>query len=162
MQRGSVQRLYDAAQALPGDKLDAPFVVPVVGPAAPAVDLPPLRRRLGAFLRELAERLDPALLGALERAASAWDQVDSLVVVDDGLAALAAVLRADWERAGGPAALEALATLDVALALVGLLERRLATVVRLKVRSGDPALISSGRPFLDVAAALDEAARGWS
>jgi hypothetical protein len=46
---------------------------------------------------------------------------------------------------------------------VGLLERKLATLVRLRLRADTPALLDAhGRPFLDVAAALSEAAREWA
>ena len=42
-------------------------------------------------------------------------------------------------------------------------ERRLAALVRLRLRAPDPALFDDrGRPFLDAAAALTEVARQWS
>jgi hypothetical protein len=44
---------------------------------------------------------------------------------------------------------------------LSLLERRFAGVVRLRLRSERTELLVDGRPFLDVAAALSEAARAW-
>jgi hypothetical protein len=157
MDRQALSRLVDAARRLPGERIDVP---PPSAPLAGAqrADLPALRGRVAALLRALAERLEPELVSALERAPSAWDQADALVAVDDELAARLANLRRDWEAAGGPEAALALLTLDAAAQLVGLCERRLATLVRLHPGP----LLANGRPFLDVPAALGEAARGWS
>ncbi len=174
-------RLVEAARRLPGDKRCEPRRWPVrmeperdgapeqaCGPAA-LPDPLALRRGVGALLDELGRRLEPALLEALDRAASAWDQVDALTVLDRPLAATAAGLRRDAEAlraSGDPAAsaigLLALLTVGAAVDLVALLERRLATLVRLRLRGGDRDLLPDGRPFLDLPAALREAARGWA
>jgi len=57
---------------------------------------------------------------------------------------------------------EALLTIDTTVALLTLVEKRMATLVRLRLRSETPELVPQGRPFLDVAAALQEAARAWA
>jgi hypothetical protein len=128
-----------------------------------------LRRRMGALLAELGRRLDEALPRTLALATSAWDQVDSLTVVDAELAAEIGRLRrsalalADGQDAAGCAAgLESQLTLDAAVGLVSLVERRLATLIRLRLRTSEPELLPDGRPFLDLGAALREAARGWA
>lgn len=120
------------------------------------------RRLLAAFLASLSRRLRPALLDALGRAARAWDQVDVGNVVDADLRGQAEKVASAWRAVGGPRATLALLTLDAALDLVRLVERRLATLVRLRLRSLTPELTVRGRPFLDVPSALAEAARRWS
>jgi hypothetical protein len=131
-------------------------------------DLGVLRAGVGELLRELAARTQPALEQALTRSASAWDQADAVSIVDDELAARAEALKERWRRlaAGGDpaataAALEALLAVQASLGLVTLVERRLATLIRLQL-SGGGELLPDGRPFLDVSAALVEAARGWT
>ena len=178
----ALERLVAAASGLPGEKLAVPLSDPLaapvaVGAAAEGDDLPALRRRTGALLVALGEKLEPALRVALERAARAWDQVDAIAVLDAALVAEIGTLRDAWRRfaaaetmdaedgvraARAAAATEALLTMDAALGLVGLLERRLATLLRLRLRSENPDLLPAGRPFLDVAAALADAARGWA
>ena len=176
----SLEALVDAAHALPGQRQDGPTharrpsaaLAPVTDASeveAAEIQVAALRTRLGALLAELAARVEPALPVALERALRAWDQVDSLSVVDEPLRARSATLRRDAERLFGDedparraAGLEATLTLDAALGLVWLLEHRLATLVRLRLRGPSPELLPAGRPFLDVAAALAEAARGWA
>ena len=49
------------------------------------VDAPTLRRRLGRFLSELAQRLEPALPEALKHAAVAWDAFDEASVLNPAL-----------------------------------------------------------------------------
>jgi hypothetical protein len=120
------------------------------------------RRLLADLLGALAARVGPALLQDLERAAHAWDQVDALALLDDELRAQADRAAQAWRAAGGPEATMAILTIDAALDLVRLLERRLATLVRLRARSAAPELVVGGRPFLDVAGALAEVARRWS
>jgi hypothetical protein len=143
---------------------------------APVPDRAVLRCRVGALLAALAARIEPALRECMERAMRAWDQVDNLTLVDASARAEAERLRRDWRRlhraaidgrtaepcADTAAALEALLTIDAALGLASLLERRMATLARLRLRSPDPNLLPDGRPFLDLAAALAEAARGWA
>jgi hypothetical protein len=192
MTQPALEKLIEASRALPGHKMrvdldGAPLPPRTTEPsptagrgedgagrvaASPAVDgLHPqaLRKRVGAVLAALAARVDEALPRALALAGSAWDQVDSLTLLDPELRAelglvrrAASALAVDPDpgrRAGG---VEAALTLDGAVGLVHLLERRLATLVRLRLRSDDPALLDGrGRPFLDVAAALKEAASAW-
>ena len=182
MSAGPLQRLVEAARSLPGDKLTGLRRWPVrmepttevsdgTRPELPAelLDLPSLRRRVAELLAELARRIEPALEGALRRAASAWDQVDALTVLDTALAARVAGLRSDGDamrRSGdrtlAAAGLEVLLTVGAAVDLVALIERRLATLVRIRLRDGTHELLPEGRPFLDLAAALDEAARVWA
>ena len=132
------------------------------------VDAAALRGRFGRFLGELAKHLDPALTEALRHAAVAWDAFDEVSVLNPSLrddAAAMAAAAAALERADDPArralGLEIRIGLGAALGLVDLCERRLATLVRLRVQSGDSSLLPGGRPFLDVAAALAEAARSF-
>jgi hypothetical protein len=172
MLAGSLERLVDTARALPGERRPArPVQLPgVPAPlAAEDVDAGALRGRLGRFLGELAGRLEQALTGALQHAAVAWDTFDEVHVLDPTLrsdAAWIAGAASVLERAADPAqraiGMEVRIALTSTLGLVHLVERRLASLVRLRVQSGDPALLPGERPFLDVAAALAEAARGWA
>src|SRR4051812_45138955 len=133
------------------------------GDAAPGAlpDPGELQRAVGAFLAELAARVERELPEVLGKA---WDQIDSLVLLDGGLAAEARRLRGaaralagdEAHRAGG---LVAGHTLDVAVGLVLILERRLSTLVRLR---GEAPLVAEGRPFLDLSSLLTEAARAWT
>ena len=122
--------------------------------------------------RDALERLvDAALPDVLSQAEGAWDQVDSLRVVDravdDEVRALhrAALELQDQEDASDRAlGLEAQLTVDAALGLCSLIERRLATLVRLRMRaedSGAVSLLPDGKPFLDLGAALHKTARRW-
>lgn len=128
-----------------------------------------LRRRVGALFTALSSRLDPALTAALVRAETAWDQFDAFAVFDERLAREGTALRLEAASLAAmqhpparAAGVEMLLALDGALGLVALVERRLATLVRLRIRGAEPALLPGGRPFLDVAAALAEAARAWA
>jgi hypothetical protein len=129
--------------------------------AAPGAlpDAGELRAAVGAFLMRLAARVEHELP---EELGKAWDQIDSLVLLDAELArearrlrssarALAEVSRADGLLAGH--------TLDAAVGVVMIVERRLATLVRLR---GEAPLLVDGRPFLDLASLLVEAARAWT
>lgn len=137
----------------------------------PSESPPPraLRARLAGLLSTLCDRLEPALIAALRQAEVAWDSFDTLAVLDpalqaeaqaisDGASALEAAADAGLRAAG----LELRLSLAAALGLIDLCERRLATLVRLRVQSSEPALLPAGRPFLDIAAALTEVARGLS
>lgn len=133
------------------------------------VDAPTLRRRLGRLLSELAQRLEPALTEALKHAAVAWDAFDEVSVLNPALeeeASWLATLAGRFERESDPEkraiGVEVRIALESALGLIQLVERRLATVVRLRLQSGEPSLLPGERPFLDIAAALAEAARGWA
>jgi hypothetical protein len=178
MRTGSLQRLLQVARALPGDRDPVPAprpaftlapesaLTPGQGGKAPA--LAELRAQVGALLTELAERVEPALCDALSRASSAWDQADAAPIVDDELRARAAALAERWRAAAGAwdpgtvaAALEALLAIEAALGVVAVVERRLATLIRLRLADGAP-LLPDGRPFLDVPAALREAAGAWA
>lgn len=133
------------------------------------VDAPILRQRLGRFLSELAQRLEPALTEALKHAAIAWDAFDEVSVLNPALeeeASWLATAAGQLERESDPVqraiGVEVRIALESALGLIQLVERRLATVVRLRLQSGEPSLLPGERPFLDIAAALAEAARGWA
>jgi hypothetical protein len=127
------------------------------------VDAEELGRAVGAFLRRLAARVESELPEVLGKA---WDQIDSLVLLDGelakearGLRSQARVLEADElpnRRADGLAVGH---TLDAAVGLVTIVERRLATLVRLR---GQEPLLVDGRPFLDLASLLTEVARAWT
>jgi hypothetical protein len=172
MRSTSLQRLLEAARALPGDRdpVECRAPAPSSAPAATRAPRDPaaLRAEVGAFLRDLAARTEPALHDALARAQNAWDQADAVSVVDDEMTARATTLKADWwtlAASGQPgaraAAVEGLLAIEAGLGLVALVERRLATLIRLHTAGGGD-LLPGGRPFLDVAAALHEAARGWA
>ena len=129
----------------------------------------PLRRPVGTLLARLANRAELELEGAMRRSREAWDQVDSLAVIDHALESDIAVLRRRLAAAAGPkttlarraVALEGLLAIDAAVALVRLFERRLAALLRLRLRSLTPELLPEGRPFLDLGRALHEAAEAW-
>ena len=164
-----------AARALPGERRGAPPLAYLLLPPRPAVmpsENPPpraLRARLAVLLSTLCERLEPALVAALRQAEVAWDSFDTLAVLDPSLQAEAqaisdgaSVLEAAADAGLRAAGLELRLSLAAALGLIDLCERRLATLVRLRVQSSEPALLPEGRPFLDIAAALTEVARGLS
>ena len=137
-----------------------------VGANAPSAE--ELRRELGELFRELADRTEPALSRALETATRAWDQADVVTIMDDALRGrVEAVASRCRLAAGAPDTTVAASGMEGALALgavvglVALLERRLATLMRLRVGGGGE-LKEHGRPFLDVASALRDTARAWS
>lgn len=74
------------------------------------------------------------------------------------LAAVAQTAAPPSERA---VAIEGLLILDVAIGLARLCERRMASLLRLRLRSPSQELMPGGRPFLDLGAALEEAAEAW-
>jgi hypothetical protein len=128
-----------------------------------------LRREVGALLARLARRVDDALAAALARAASAWEQVDALTMIDAELESEVASTRLRLARAAHPTApsgqravaLEGLLAVVAAVALARLCERRMASLLRLRLRSPASELLPAGRPFLDLGAALHEAAEAW-
>lgn len=134
------------------------------GDALPGQALEPaeLRHAVGEFLTQVAARVERELPEVLGRA---WDQIDSLVLLDGELASEARRLRGAARaltahesaafRAEGVAAGH---TLDAAVGLVMIVERRLATLVRLR---GEGPLLVDGKPFLDVASLLTEVSRAW-
>jgi hypothetical protein len=128
-----------------------------------------LRGLVAECLAALAKRIDETLPAALAQARRAWDKVDDLSIIDPPLrAALAdgrrwlAAVAADGGRAEGAVALEGLIALESAWGLTLLAERRLSALIRLRVRSADGELLPGGRPFLDLGAALAEAASAWT
>lgn len=167
----ALERLTAGARGLPGDKAAAGLPRALSPePADVALEPDELRREVGALLTRLAARLDAEIPRALELAEKAWDQVDSIVVVDaplgaalDRLRRAARALATDPDPARRASGLTAQLTLDAAAGLAALLERRMSTLVRLRLRAPDGALFDDrGRPFLDAAAALTEVARQWT
>jgi hypothetical protein len=61
----------------------------------------------------------------------------------------------------GGVALEGLLALETARALIALAERRMSSLIRLRVQQ-DEDLLPGGRPFLDLGPAIAEAARAWA
>jgi len=128
-----------------------------------------LRPAIAALLERLAARTEPALDACLRRSREEWDQADSLSVIDadveDDIAALRRRLADSTEPAAAAArraiALEGLLVVDASVALVRLFERRLASLLRLRLRSATPDLLPDGRPFLDLGHALHEVAEAW-
>jgi hypothetical protein len=178
-----LQELRRAATALPGPKAAAPRLTqlpPAAGAgdgaapegpldAAARTEIANLRRLVHHVLMTLSERVERTLGPALEKALRAWDQADAHVILDHDLKHRLALERRRLEEALGspwPAvravAVEAILALRAACALVELFERRLSPLIRLRVRSPERELLPNGRPFLDLAPALAEAARGWS
>jgi len=154
---------WPAPPPAPSD-LDADAPAP-----ASAAETRAARSAVAACLRTLARRLDDVLPGAVASARQAWERVDALKILDQSVAAQIAEARGALLRQaaeGGPAArataLEGLVAVDTAWGLTRLFERRLSSLIRLRVRSGNGDLLPGGRPFLDLAAALHEAARAWS
>lgn len=142
-------------------------------PASPAeaarAERDDLRPAIAALLERLAARTEPALDACLRRSREEWDQADSLSVIDadveDDIAALRRRLADSTEPAASAArraiALEGLLVVDASVALVRLFERRLASLLRLRLRSATPDLLPDGRPFLDLGHALHEVAEAW-
>ena len=122
-----------------------------------------------ALLERLAARTEPALLACLRGSREKWDQADSLSVIDADLADEIGALRRRLAGGAEPLAsaarraiaLEGLLALDASVALVRLFERRLASLLRLRLRSATPDLLPEGRPFLDLGHALHEVAEAW-
>ena len=171
MSNPPLEALVAQIRSLPGRAVERglPRAAVAAAPAEGApLDAAAVRARAAALVAELAARVEAALPTALMRATQAWDQADDFEIVDGELRGEAAALRrgadelaAAEEAAARAAGIESRLLVDAALGLVGLLERRFAAVVRLRLRSATPELMVDGRPFLDVAAALAEAARRW-
>jgi hypothetical protein len=151
--------------------VDAPTATatPALDPAMRA-EIVRLRGMVSVTLAALARTIDQHLGPAIENAHRAWEKVDDLAIVDTVLAANVTETRRALYRAatapGQPAlaavGLEGLLALDAACGLTGLAERRLSSLIRLRVRSAEPALLPQGRPFLDLGRAIAEVAREWS
>ncbi len=135
----------------------------------PRANADELRPAIASLLARVARRVEPALTAVLERASAAWDQADAFSVIDDDVeVAIAETRRHLTASAGGDApastraiALEGLLAVDASIALVRLFERRLAALLRLRLRSATPELLPAGRPFLDLGRALREVAEAW-
>jgi hypothetical protein len=179
-----LKELVRAAASLPGPKLDIPLWASIraidldAAPGDPPATVRPdvareiavLRGLVASCLQRLAQRIEEKLAAALAEARRAWDQADSVAIVDADLGrALADARRKLGAAAGaGPdqralaaVALEGLLVLEAACGLTTLAERRLSSVIRLRLRSDDQELLPAGRPFLDLGAAISEAARVW-
>jgi hypothetical protein len=186
-----LNELARAAAALPGSKLDIPLWAslraidlgspPARDAAAPGLrsDLGPevraeiarLRALVAGCLQRLAEQIEYRLGPALEEAQRAWDQADSVSIVDVELGRQLAEARrqlggaADGSRstaAVAAVALEGLLALEAACGLTTLAERRLSSLIRLRLRGREREILPAGRPFLDLGAAFAEAARAWT
>lgn len=128
-----------------------------------------LRPAVSALLARLARRAEPELIASLTKATGAWDQADSFAVIDDDLEAEISATRRRLATAAAPTAapsrraiaLEGMLAVDAATALVRLFERRLAALLRLRLRAPTPELLPAGRPFLDLASALHQVAEAW-
>ena len=131
-----------------------------------------LRAMVASCLLRLSERVDEKLAAALAEARRAWDQADSVTIVDPDLGrALADARRklgaavasaSSGSRALAAVALEGLLALEAACGLTTLAERRLSSVIRIRMRAPEQDLLPDGRPFLDLGAAFAEAARAWA
>jgi hypothetical protein len=128
-----------------------------------------LRPAVSALLGRLAARTEPALAACLQRSREKWDQADSFSVLDAGVEDEIAALRRRLAGSAAPTApaarraiaLEGLLIVDASVALVRLFERRLASLLRLRLRSATPDFLPDGRPFLDLGHALHEVAEAW-
>lgn len=171
-----LKQLVDSAVALGGPTLDQalwrrlqPFAAGDPGelPADPRLEARRLRALVAGSLQALAERLEQTLAPALAGARQNWDKVDNQTIVDSRLEAAVASTRHALERAAtradaaGAVALEGLMALEAARGLIRLAEQRMSSLIRLRVRQ-DEDLLPGGRPFLDLGAALAEAARAWA
>jgi hypothetical protein len=180
-----LKELVRNAAALPGPKLDIPLWASIraIDLGAAAAEPPPpvrqdvlreisaLRALVASCLQRLADRIEEKLAAALAEARRAWDQADSVTIVDvdlgralaDARRKLGAAASAGPDRrALAAVALEGLLVLEAACGLTTLAERRLSSVIRLRLRGEDQELLPEGRPFLDLGAAFAEAARVWA
>lgn len=163
-------QLYAASRSLPGERRDLCRVVynPTVVARSADSSIDPrvrlLRRRTAELLRVLAANAEKTLRRAVDDASGRWDQVDAVNIITPMSRMDRRDLQTDWRALiveVPEAAIEALATIDAAFDLSRLLERHLATFVRLRLRQGAP-LVVDGRPFLDAAAAFSETAEAYS
>ena len=142
----------------------------LVGPSPEA-----LRRSVAGCLTAMEQQVEGHLTAALTTASHAWDGVDSALAISSHtpLAEQLRQARRQLEEAAARSAsglaravaTEGLVALELAAELLRLFERRLSSLIRLRVLSGQggrEGLLPDGRPFLDLAAALRDAARAWS
>lgn len=172
MSHHALEALVAQVRSLPGEAaelgLPRAAVSDAATPPSVSLDTGALRARTGAWLTALAARVAETLPDGIARATQAWDQADGFAVFDAELREEAIELRRaaealaagadDEARAAG---VEARLMIDASVGVVSLLERRFAAILRLRLRSATPELLVDGRPFLDVAAALNEAGRRW-
>lgn len=146
---------------------------PTPSTAKPDRSVSELRAETSAWLERLSEHVDVALANAMSDVERRWDVFDSVPLVPVPLRAAGIDLRDAWRtwlELSPRAALEALWTIEATLALARTFERRLAALVRARISSstlrrsddaGQDLLLVSGRPFIDLAAALQEVSRAW-
>jgi len=178
--RSALTELYERAKALPGERRDLCRVIPKAAPqladtdddlaVAHAPRLKLLRERTARWVADVAARSEEPLLTAMSSALGQWDQVDAMELFDHAAQVERKDLARMWSAfasetkgsaALNAAAVEALTVLDAVSDLLQLMERRLATFIRLRLSSDEPELSVGGRPFLDIAAALQETAEAF-
>ena len=133
-----------AAAATPDASREAGVSALPVLPTTPEAraEIARLRGMVSVCLGALARTIDQHLGPAIENAHRAWEKVDDLAIVDSVLAASVTETRRALYRAaiapGQPAlaavGIEGLLALDAACGLTGLAERRLSSLIRLRVR----------------------------
>jgi hypothetical protein len=168
-----LNELARTAAALPGPKLEIPLWASLraidVGPT-PSRDAAPdgidLRTNLGPEVREEVAQLRALVASCLQRLSV---QIESKLgpALEGALADARRRLgsAADAKRSTGTVgavALEGLLALEAACGLTTLAERRLSSLIRLRLRGRERELLPAGRPFLDLGAAFAEAARAWT
>jgi hypothetical protein len=170
------RRLEPWSAGLP-QKPDAGPSQPDELPADTRLEMNRLRALVATSLATMAQKVEDRLGPILAGARQAWDKVDNHDLCDrsfdatlDGVRRTlqAAASGASAARGAGDAsgplagvALEGLLALETARALVALAERRLSSLIRLRVQDSEQ-LLPGGRPFLDLGAAIAEAARAWA
>jgi hypothetical protein len=162
-------RLPAASTASAGSEAPAgQTTLSLLDPAIRA-DVVHLRHLVAEALSLLARRLEERFADAISSAQRAWETADDLVIIDTGTGAVLAETRRTLFRAGSSAhralravALEGLLAFDSAYGLASVAERRLSSLIRLRVRSPEADLLPEGRPFLDLAEAFAEAAQEWA
>lgn len=102
------------------------------------------------WLEAIADRMAVTLSPTLATAERAWDQADHVRLLDGALRAeVGQLLTAARLASDTGLGLLCRLALDATLGWIDLFERRLATLLRLRMRQGAP-LIVDERPFLDV------------
>jgi hypothetical protein len=160
------RRLEPWSVGLPQKSEAGPGAAPDELPAPMRLEMSRLRALVAAALHALADRTERHLPRNLAGARQAWDKVDHHDIVEPTLEATldgtrrTLQLTASRDDAAGGIALQGLLALEAARGLVALAERRLSSLIRLRIQDSDD-LLPGGRPFLDIAPALAEAARAW-
>ncbi len=175
---GPLAQLVIASRALPGPRVALPAFADGTAPTGGSRDtngeaadseVHALRSMVADLFRAVALRIEEVLPPALVAARRAWDRADEVLIFDDGLRAAffrARTLLHQAQQAPSitvrAVALESVLALRAVGTLLDLIEQRLVVLIRLQVRTFGPDLLPAGRPFLDIAAALTDAARRWS